>query len=275
MPAGNAIAQHPVAEEQNTQALIHKAAMQAASMPVPPGVLAPSRPARAAAATAILIYLLQHTESRREADGVQLLQLVKTPTQSVDPQARDDLLKLVEARANQYPVNAARRVAAALPAALVKPESERAMAVQQILEREGRNEQLHIEAQVGRLSAGSNRLRVRAESPHGGYWQLGLRREHCPVCLTMAGKFWPWSVLERLRPQVHYGCGCTLRGLDEALELGLMRPTDVRGAGQALKEAQPTIREADLMHGRLHEALCEHGLMMDPDLYEALSWHAH
>ncbi|HXJ65201.1 MAG TPA: 2'-5' RNA ligase family protein, partial [Actinomycetota bacterium] len=85
------------------------------------------------------------------------------------------------------------------------------------------------------------------------YWALSPNvMNHTPDCVALAGKFWPWPVIEAVGPPPrHHGCACSLYTLDEAVERDWM-DTDqanvdvhdaLRRAKQLLKDAE-TITES-------------------------------
>lgn len=64
---------------------------------------------------------------------------------------------------------------------------------------------------------------VRAASPEGALWVLDPKvKEHTPECVALAGKFWPWSVLEKMKPPLHPGCPCRLMSWRDAWDRGLL-----------------------------------------------------
>jgi hypothetical protein len=70
-------------------------------------------------------------------------------------------------------------------------------------------------------------------------------------CLVMGEKWWPWSVLDVVRPALHFGCPCELYGLDEAISMGLMRSAaDVPDPVDAVRRAKRLAREVPELRER-------------------------
>lgn len=85
-------------------------------------------------------------------------------------------------------------------------------------------------------------------------------------CLAMANRAWPWVVLHSFQPPVHYGCQCSLLGLNEAIAGGLMRPSQVpneaaalRLATERLQSAANAMRNGDVEEGDIGRYLSELG----------------
>jgi 2'-5' RNA ligase len=76
----------------------------------------------------------------------------------------------------------------------------------------------------------------------------------------MAGRFWPWVVLNEVHPLLHVGCGCRLFSYGDALAKGMMAATDVMSNQAALRLAAPVIQhvrdekaEAERKYGPMAE----------------------
>jgi hypothetical protein len=172
------------------------------------------------------------------------------------------------------------RLAEELPQALlIADPAKRAEAVANILEREKRYIGQREQAAAQRLVAALEDDLLKAASPLGAYWKLSpLVREHCLRCLAMAGKFWPWEVLEAHRMPVHPNCQCSKLSLDEAVNQGLMTQDQIPAKGDAIALATRLMSEA----GRLEEALTheeQHELVsgmelqvVEASLREILRW---
>lgn len=79
-------------------------------------------------------------------------------------------------------------------------------------------------------------------------------------CVSMAGRFWPWVVLNEVHPLLHVGCGCRLFSYGDALAKGMMAATDVMSNQAALRLAAPVIQhvrdekaEAERKYGPMAE----------------------
>lgn len=89
---------------------------------------------------------------------------------------------------------------------------------------EDRYEQQHLVASYRRMAAAQAFDAVREISPEGAYWLLDVTaKTHTKGCLFMAGRNWPWSVLQRVHPLRHPGCRCTLIPASDAAGWGTER----------------------------------------------------
>ena len=115
--------------------------------------------------------------------------------------------------------------------------------MQGILERERRYLAQREEAIAERAYTAMEMLSLRQTSPQGAFWKLsdGVQ-QHTPGCIAMGNKFWPWSVLRIIHPQLHPGCACHLYSLDEAVERGYMLPSQVPDAADAKRRADRIIK---------------------------------
>lgn len=88
---------------------------------------------------------------------------------------------------------------------------------------------MHQRERWRRLRAARNLDAIRAISPLGGMWMLGPTKTHTPTCFGMAGKCWPWSVLEEINPaKEHPGCACWIASAPPGMKHGSM--SDARKA---------------------------------------------
>lgn len=150
--------------------------------------------------------------------------------------------------------NSADRVAGALPQALrIADPAEREAAVRRILADEERYARQRAEAMAARAIAALGRHQLRRESPLGAYWRLGAASKHTAGCLFMAGKFWPWEVLDRVHPPRHYGCTSSLHGYGEAILSGWMSPSDVPDTRDAIRVAIGVVMEQEEADALLRE----------------------
>jgi hypothetical protein len=78
-------------------------------------------------------------------------------------------------------------------------------------------------------------------------------KEHTAGCLIMGGKFWPWSVLDRVHPPRHPGCPCRLLSYGEAVASGDMKAGDVPNVADAVKDARGVVMEAAVADSILEE----------------------
>lgn len=141
------------------------------------------------------------------------------------------------------------RVRADMRAALrIADPKQRDAVIRAILAREERHALQHAEAMAVRAFAAITRYELKRTSPQGALWLLGPADEHTPDCVAMAGmagRFWPWAVLDHYHPPLHTGCACRLRGYRDAVQAGLMKPSDVPDVRAALGLAAKALAEVD------------------------------
>jgi GNAT superfamily N-acetyltransferase len=89
----------------------------------------------------------------------------------------------------------------------------RAKRAGEIIAREKHYNALREQALLNRAIAHVENAGVKAVSPDGARWVLGQRKNHTLGCLALAGKNWPWEVLDTIPPPLHTGCGCSLQPL--------------------------------------------------------------
>lgn len=136
------------------------------------------------------------------------------------------------------------RVAKALPAALsIADPAERRRAIEKIFAAEERYAQQRAEAMAARAIHAVQRASLRRASPRGAYWQLGQAHKHTEGCLIMAGRFWPWTVLDRVHPPRHYGCTSTLHSEQEAMAAGWINEHDIPSVKVAVRAAAGVMQE--------------------------------
>lgn len=115
---------------------------------------------------------------------------------------------------------------------------ERTRRVDALLRREERYLRQRAAASAVRLQRAAERRALRRESPEGAFWELSPDvRSHTADCVAMAGRFWPWAILNRVYPPLHPGCPCALRSKREAVRRGLMGERDVMSMPVALQRA--------------------------------------
>ncbi|HEY2201307.1 MAG TPA: hypothetical protein VGH56_05435, partial [Solirubrobacteraceae bacterium] len=106
---------------------------------------------------------------------------------------------------------AVKRVTAALQTAGELPTLEQQQQkVQAILKLEQHYAGLREKVMMERAKAHVENAQVKARSPAGARWMLGPTKNHTLGCLALAGKSWPWSVLDAIQPPLHPGCLCSL-----------------------------------------------------------------
>ena len=85
--------------------------------------------------------------------------------------------------------------------------------IAEIIAREKHYTALREQAMWDRAIGHAENERVRLQSPLGAKWVLGAAKNHTAGCLALAGKNWPWAVLDTIPPPIHTGCKCSLQPL--------------------------------------------------------------
>ena len=85
--------------------------------------------------------------------------------------------------------------------------------IAEILAREKHYTALREKAMWDRAIAHGENERVRLQSPLGAKWVLGAAKNHTAGCLALAGRNWPWAVLDTIPPPLHTNCRCSLQPL--------------------------------------------------------------
>jgi GNAT superfamily N-acetyltransferase len=110
---------------------------------------------------------------------------------------------------------------------------KQAKRIQEILAREAHYSALREQAMLARARQRAHNETVRMASPDGAKWVLGAAKNHTLGCLALAGKNWPWEVLDTIPPPLHTNCQCSLQPLG---------PNDtVPPAGEAMAMARRAI----------------------------------
>ena len=110
---------------------------------------------------------------------------------------------------------------------------KQAKRIQEILAREAHYSALREQAMMARARQRAHNETVRMVSPDGAKWVLGAAKNHTLGCLALAGKNWPWAVLDTIPPPLHTNCQCSLQPLG---------PNDtVPPAGEAMSMARRAI----------------------------------
>lgn len=174
---------------------------------------------------------------------------------------QDDILTLVAeetARQAEFERRVIARVRRDSTVAFRLPEKERRKKLDGLIRREQVYARQRSEAMAVRSLAALDRAVLRRESPGGAYWRLDPNlRNHTPDCVAMAGKAWPWVVLDDFHPPTHSGCGCALHAVKVARSQGWLRgnvlPLDV--ARRRASAARALLHESDEMWEAARAAL--------------------
>lgn len=170
----------------------------------------------------------------------------RTQQPDLQPDDVDQVITFEQANQAEFVRKMHDRVARDMPTALKLDDAgARRAAVQKIVERERRFVRQRQEAMNARLRGAGDMARVRKSSPEGAYWALSDSvKQHTPDCVAMAGKAWPWSVLNLYHPPLHTGCPCRLIGMQEALTRGLVKSDKVPDSLDAMRRAREIARKA-------------------------------
>jgi tRNA nucleotidyltransferase (CCA-adding enzyme) len=216
---------------------------------------------------------------RRGAADIEWFSTTVTEAQARGQLADDDVTRL-RRQEKQYEVAFQRKALARwekrLPRllAIASPE-ERALALRIFQDREKRLMEMRAQAMAERAQGAIERTLLKQVSPQGAYWKLNPHvKQHTPDCIVMGEKFWPWSVLEKYHPPRHFGCPCTLYGLQEALARGLMTTADIPNPIEAMRRAtvlMARFEEADASHLEGLADRLEEGGVTSADL-AGVSW---
>ena len=150
------------------------------------------------------------------------------------------------------------RLQTAVRLALEAPDpSTRAVALDQAIRREQEFAEMRGHQQTRRVLASIHAEQTREISPSGALWVYGRTENHCVLCAFLAGRFWPWPVLDQLEQPLHYGCDCGLVSLGEGLSSAMMTLADVVPADRAAELAGPTIRQHQAAQAELERRVSE------------------
>ena len=197
------------------------------------------------AATARIIASFNRFGRKRQAEYIEIL---PTRLQREFPEhTPEEIAKLVREEARRESVfrrKQRERLQRDLPDALQQADpAKRVERTQMILDREQRYLKQREEALAERAYTAMEMLHLQRESPQGAFWRLsdGVQ-QHTPGCIAMGNKFWPWSVLRIIHPQLHPGCACHLYSLDQAVERGYMTASQVPDPADAKRRADKILK---------------------------------
>lgn len=231
-----------------------KAALGALALTVPPavatlavGATASNAAERASNAAGAVTGALAVISRQRRARVEEYVARTGLPLEGGDVAKALSLENQLE---DEFKRRSQARVRAGMKVALSSPDlSVRAAAAQKVLGAEQRYAAQRSEAAAARILSAVERENLRRISPQGALWQLGPREVHCSACQLMAGRVWPWEVLDEFAPPIHYGCGCWLRSFGEALAKGLTLASDLLTPEEARAAASAARALNDDEHG--------------------------
>lgn len=207
----------------------------------------PDSPDSAAREALILLILARVAQYVRVARA-RRMQVIRERV-AVAAGAEADIREVMELEADAetaYAQKQKERIRRELATIAAIPDArERAEAVRRLMRQERRIDRQRDEMGAARAYAAVQRLELRRTSPAGAYWRLGERATHCPICLFMAGRFWPWEVLDLVHPPVHPNCACELYGYGSALAMGFIGPGDVPDKADAIRLASGVVLEGE------------------------------
>jgi len=161
---------------------------------------------------AIILRILRRLLKRQHADSADwLTKQLRKEFPNADPLWISQAVQKELAYEQAFQQKAMKRTEASLQQAgtLATPEAQ-AKRVNEILDREKHYAGLREKAMLNRAKAHVANQGVKAVSPEGAKWVLGNRKNHTLGCLALAGKNWPWAVLDTIPPPLHAQCGCEL-----------------------------------------------------------------
>lgn len=169
----------------------------------------------------------------------------------------------------EFQKRSAERLRAAMRVATSAPDaSARTSGIQAALTREQRFARQRAVAAGERVFAAVEIEAVQELSPKGGFWILGPTQNHTPDCVALSNKFWPWSVLEQIKPPLHIGCKCRIITYGEALTEGRLNPVDMMTPSQARKQAAPILKFIQTEHAMSEEVAALEELQLRERLLE-------
>lgn len=233
-------------------------------------------PADVAGSTAKLIDSLSRYARHREATlSNTIVDVMRSRWPNRPARELRDLVEEEAARERAFHGKQKTRLERDLPRALTIADAEaRRRRVGEILSRERYWIDQRQQAMTRRAVSAADRADLRDQSPLGAVWHLGQAEKHTPDCIAMAGKVWPWNVLDKFHPPLHAGCKCGLEGIPSAITRGAISHDDIPKKRDAMRRAQQIMRT--LREGRQVDSV-EWAPMIDgvaeqvEDLAEGLS----
>lgn len=189
---------------------------------------------------AIILRVLRRLLARHHAESADwLTKELRKQFPNADPLWISQAVQKELAYEQAFQQKAMKRTEASLQqaGALKTPEAQ-AKRVNEVIDREKHYAGLREKAMLNRAKGHVQNQSVKAVSPDGAKWVLGQRKNHTLGCLALAGKNWPWEVLDMIPPPLHAQCGCELVPLkpgETVLPVGQAIP--MAKAAMALEEA--------------------------------------
>ena len=164
---------------------------------------------------ALILRILRALFRRRRVESVGALEKeLRKRFPGLDDVTIRRIVQQEAAYEDAFQRKATRRVEADLQAAgQLATKEQQSERVKQIVNREKHYGVLRERAMWARaIQRGENEI-VRIQSPLGAKWVLGAAKNHTLGCLALAGKNWPWAVLDTIPPPLHTNCQCSLEPL--------------------------------------------------------------
>ena len=161
---------------------------------------------------ALVLRVLRRLLRRSHTENIGALEaMLRKRFPDLDPAV---IRRIVETEARYelaFGRKATRRVDADLQKVGLLDKEAQKRRIAEVIARERHYVGLRQKASLARAIGHAENETVRQASPEGARWMLGPAAQHTPGCVAMAGKVWPWSVLDTIPlPPIHPNCGCRL-----------------------------------------------------------------
>jgi hypothetical protein len=163
---------------------------------------------------ALVLRILRRLMQRRRIESVSTLEAtLRKRFPGLDPTVIRRIVEQEIKYEDAFDRKATKRVEADLQKVGQLDKDAQAKRIAEILAREKHYGVLRERAMWARAIGHAENEVVRLASPLGAKWVLGAAKNHSLGCLALAGKNWPWAVLDTIPPPIHTGCQCSLQPL--------------------------------------------------------------
>ena len=164
---------------------------------------------------ALVLRVLRRLLKRHHMDSATWLEKeLRKQFPNLDPTVIRQIVEREMAYERAFQAKAFNRVQTDMQAAgQLKTKEAQDKRIGQILDREKWYAVLRERAMMARAHGHAKNETVKQASPEGAKWVLGAAKNHTAGCIALAGKNWPWSVLDTIPPPIHTGCQCSLAPL--------------------------------------------------------------
>ena len=177
-------------------------------------VSVPAEIAAQAVKTAIVLRVLRKLMTQRRTKNVSALEAA---LRKQFPGLDDTVIRRIVEQEIRYEDAFARKSDRRVQADLQKvgqlDKDAQRKRLAEIIDREKHYGTLREKAMWARAMGHAHNETVKQTSPLGATWVLGAAKNHTAGCLALAGRSWPWSVLDTIPPPLHTGCQCSLKPL--------------------------------------------------------------